>query len=185
VITDFNGQKVQSAQDLIAKIASTRPEESVNLVFMRETDASMERKTTSIKLGERPPSRNQTTSADDTRRKLPLDGVKEELKPFGLTLIEMTPALAATYKLEGQKGLVVKEINPASFIADVKMSNGSDALDENDVIQRVNRITVTDLKTFNDVTKNLKTGDAVVMHVMSTSRSGRTPQLKIVQFTVQ
>jgi len=184
VITEFNGQKVQNAQDLIAKVASTKPEESVNLVFMREAGASMERKTTIIKLGERP-SNNQTGNSDDTRRKLPLGGAKEELKPFGLTLVELTPALAAASKLEGQKGLVVKEINPASFIADVKMSNGSDALDEEDVIQRINRVTVTDLKTFNDVTKNLKTGDPVVMHVIGSSRMGRIPQLKIVQFTVQ
>jgi S1-C subfamily serine protease len=103
-----------------------------------------------------------------------------------LTLIELTPTLAATYNLEGQKGLYVKEINPASFIADVKMSNGSDALDKGDVIQRVNRVAVTDLKTFSDLARKLKTGDAVVMHVISgENRRGRTPQLKIVQFTVQ
>jgi S1-C subfamily serine protease len=96
----------------------------------------------------------------------------------------MTPILAATSKLEGQKGLVVKDINPTSYLADVKMSNGSGALNEGDVIQRVNRVAVTDLKTFNEVAKNLKTGDAVVMHVMSVGR-GQIPQLKIVQFTVQ
>jgi len=185
VITEFNGQKVQSAQDLIAKIASTKPEESVNLIYLRENGANMERKTAIIKLAERP-SNNRTADADDTRRKLPLNGIKEELKPFGLTLIELTPTLAATYNLEGQKGLYVKEINPASFIADVKMSNGSDALDKGDVIQRVNRVAVTDLKTFSDLARKLKTGDAVVMHVISSeNRRGRTPQLKIVQFTVQ
>jgi serine protease Do len=183
VITEFNGQKVQSAQDLISKVASTKPDESVNLVYMREAGTNLERKTTVIKLAERP-SLNQTASFDDSRRKLPL-GNKEEGKPFGLTLIELTPTLAAAAKLEGQKGLVVKDINPASYIADVKMSNGSDALDEGDVIQRVNRIAVPDLKTFNEVTKNLKTGDAVVMHVMSSNSRGRIPQLKVVQFTVQ
>jgi len=184
VIMEFNGQKVQGAQDLIAKVASTKPEESVNLVYLRENGANMERKTTIIKLAERP-LRNQSANADDTRRKLPIGGAKEESKPFGLTLVELTPTLAATSKLEGQKGLVVKEINPASFIADVKMSNGSDALDKGDIIQRVNRVAVTDLKTFNDLAKNLKTGDAVVMHVISGSQTGRSPQLKIVQFTVQ
>ena len=184
VITEFNGQKVKNHQDLITKIASSNPDETVNVTFFREAGAALERKTAVIKLGERPSS-NQTANSDDTRRKLPLGRANEETKPFGLTLVELTPTQAAASKLEGQKGLVVKEINPASFIADVKMSNGSDALNENDVIQRINRVTVTDLKTFNDVTKNLKTGDAVVMHVMSASRMGRSPQLKIVQFTVQ
>jgi serine protease Do len=184
VITEFNGQKIQSAQDLIAKVASTKPEESVPVIFLRENGANMERKTTTIKLAERPSS-NQTANADDTRRKLPVGGAKEELKPFGLTLTELTPALAANARLEGQKGLFVKEINPTSFIADVKMSNGSDALDEGDIIQRVNRVAVTDLKTFNDLARRLKTGDAVVMHVISSSRMARSSQLKIVQFTVQ
>ncbi len=183
VVVEFAGQKVQSAQDLISKVSSTRPDESVNMVYLRETGANIERKTTVIKLAERP-SNNVAANADETRRPLPLNNTREEVKPFGLTLTELTPALAANYKLEGQKGLLVKSINPASFIADVKSSTGGDALSEGDLIQRINRVAVTDTKSFNDVARNLKTGDAVVMHVLTMVR-GRLPQLKIVQFTVQ
>jgi serine protease Do len=183
VIVEFDGQKVENAQDLIAKVASTSPEKSVGLVYLRENGANVERKNTNIKLAERP-SRNQSGEVDEPK-KLPVNSVKEELKPFGLTLNELTPALITTYKLEGNKGLLVKEINPESFIADVKMSNGADALDEGDLIQRINRITVTNLKSFNDVAKTLKTGDPVVLHILSSNRSGRGGQLKIVQFTVQ
>lgn len=186
VVVEFNGQKVQSAQDLIAKVAATKPDEAVNMVYWREAGTGLERKSTMIRLAERP-SNNTTANADDTRRKLPVGGASapEEVKPFGLTLTELTPALAASSRLEGQKGLLVKDINPASFIADVKSSTGGDALDEGDLIQRINRVTVTDMKTFNDVARKLKTGDAVVMHVLSSVRAGRLPQLKIVQFTVQ
>lgn len=182
VVVEFNGQKIESAQDLIAKVASTSPDQSINVVYLREIGDKLERKTTAIKLAERP-SNNKAPETDE-RKKLPL-GPKEEVKPFGLTLTELTPALAASSKLEGQKGLVVKEINPASFIADVKMSNGTDALDEGDLIQRINRVSVTDLKSFNEIARNLKTGDAVVMHVLSKSNATRLAQLKIVQFTVQ
>lgn len=184
VIVEFNGQKIENAQDLIAKVASTSPEQSVAMVYLRENGTNVERKNTSIKLAERP-SNNRAANETDTRRKLPIGGETEEAKPFGLTLNELTPALTTTYKVEGQKGLLVKEINPASFIADVKMSNGADALNEGDLIQRINRVSVTDLKSFNDLAKNLKTGDAVVLHVLSSNRSGRGGQLKIVQFTVQ
>ena len=183
VLVEFNGQKISSAQDLIGKVASTKPDESVNVVYLRENGANIDRKTTVIKLGERP-SRNASASSDE-RRKLPVDGAKAELNPFGLTLTELTPQVAASYKLQGQKGLLVKEINPASFIADVKASNGLDALDEGDLIQRINRVSVTDLKTFNDVAGKLKVGDAVVMHVLSSNGAGRGTQLKIVQYTVQ
>lgn len=184
VILEFNGQKVEGAQDLIAKVASTSPEQSVNLVYLRDDGAKLEHKTTILKLAERP-SKNKSGGDDGTRRKLPIGGAKEEQKPFGLTLTELTPALVASYKLEGQKGVLVKEINPASYIADVKASNGADALDEGDLILRINRATVTDLKSFNDVAGRLKTGDAVVLHVLSNNRGGRGSQLKIVQFTVQ
>lgn len=185
VIVQMNGQPIANAQDLIAKIAQTPPDQSVAVAFFRENGNSMENKTATIKLAERPVS--PTASVDDNeRRALPVDGIKAEQKPFGLTLAELTPTLAAQYKLEGQKGLVVKEINPASFIADVKDSNGSDALDEGDLIQRINRVSVTDLKAFNEVVGKLKVGDPVVLHVLSYGPSQRgTPQLKIVQFTVR
>ena len=122
---------------------------------------------------------------DTVSKKLPVGGANDIQTPFGLTLTELTPALAATYKLDGQKGLVVRDINPASFIADVKMSDGNDALDEGDLIQRINRLNVLDLRSFNDVVAKLKAGDAVVLEVISYNRVTRTPQLKIVQFTVQ
>jgi serine protease Do len=183
VILEYNGQKVESAADLIGKVSATAPEETVNLVFMRETGARIERRTTTIKLSERP-SNNKVADPDDTSRRT-LGGNKEILKPFGLTLLELTPALISTYKLEMNKGLLVKEINPASFIADVKASNGADALGEGDLIQRINRTEVSDLKTFNEIAAKLKTGDAVVLHVLSNNRLGRGLQVKIVQFTVQ
>jgi S1-C subfamily serine protease len=102
-----------------------------------------------------------------------------------LTLLELTPALVSTYKLEAHKGLLVKEINPSSFIADVKAANGNDALGEGDLIQRINRTPVTDLKTFGEIAARLKTGDAVVLQVVGNNRSGRGGQMKIVQFTIQ
>jgi serine protease Do len=183
VVVDMNGQRVENAQDLIARVAATLPDQAITLGFLRENGANIETKSASIRLGERP---SRTVSdLDGDRRILPVDGTKAEQKPFGLTLAELTPALAATYKLEGQKGLVVREINPASFIADVKDSSGGEALGEGDLIQRVNRVGVTDLKAFNDVVSKLKIGDPVVLHVLTYSPAYRTTQLKIVQFTVK
>jgi len=65
------------------------------------------------------------------------------------------------------------------------VSNGAEAFAEGDLIRRINRVTVTDLKSFNSVVSKLKPGDAVVMEVISYSPSGRSAQLKMVQFTVQ
>lgn len=184
VIVEFNGQKVDGAQDLIAKVSSTSPENQVNLAYLRENGAGLDRKNVLIRLGERP---LRTNRADDegSRTKLPLEKAKEEAKPFGLTLVELTPTLAATHRLDGQKGLLVKEINPESYIADVKLSNGVDALGEGDLIQRINRVAVVDTKSFSDVVGSLKKGDAVVLHVLTYDVRSRGLQLKVVQFTVQ
>jgi len=184
VIVEFDGKTVENAQDLIAKVASATPDQSVSLYYLRENGQNVERKATSIRLGERP-SISRRAGDDGTPTKLPLNRANESLKPFGLTLTEITQALAATYKLEGQTGLIVKEINPESFIADVKASNGGDALGEGDLIQRINRVAVKDAKSFSDLVSRLKTGDAVVLHVLAYNPVTRSPQLKIVQFSVQ
>jgi serine protease Do len=183
VVLEFNGQKVENARDMIAKVAAAQPDQAVSVVYLREAGTNMERKTTSIKLGERP-SRDRV-SADDNTRKLPVNGSKDETKPFGLTLSELTPPLAAKYKLVGFKGVVVKEINPASFIADVKNSLGGVALGEGDLIQRINRVPVTDVKAFNETVSKLKVGDPVVLQIKAYNPQTRAVQLEIVQFTVK
>lgn len=184
IILEFDGKKIESAQDLIGKVSAAPPDKAVNLVYLRENGTKLERRSVLIKLSERP-SNNRAIGDDETRKKLPIDPLPEEYRPFGLTLAELTPALAETYKVGGMKGLLVRAINPASFIADVKTGNGFDAIFQGDLIQKINRNAVTDLKTFNDTVRSLKKGDAVVLHVWSSNRGTRTPQVKIVQFTIQ
>lgn len=183
IIVEFNGAQVSNAQDLIEKVASTEPNKEVSLVYLREIGSKLERRTTSIKLAERPS--NNVAGGVDTPTKLPVDGKVKPAEPLGLTLVEMSPQLAAMYKLEGEKGIIVRQINPASFIADVKNSNGTEALNEGDVIQRINRISVPDVKTFTDIAGSLKKGDAVVLHILNYNRLTRAAQQRIVQFTVR
>ena len=184
VILEFDNEKISSAPDLIAKVAATVPEKEVGIIFLREVGTNLERKTARVKLGERP-SNSKTADDEPAPTKLPVSDTKRPLEPFGLTLIELTPALAAVYKLEGAKGLIIKNINPASFIADVKNSNGADALIEGDLIQRINRVNVTDLKGFNEAANKLKKGDAVVLQVQTYDPRSRSLQYRIVQFTIQ
>lgn len=185
IVTEFNGQQVESAQDLIGKIASTPPDQTVSISFIRENGDKLDTKTASIKLRERPTSRTGRDDEDGERRVLPVDGVKADPKPFGLTLSELSPVLIEKYKIGTQKGLVVKEINPASFIADVKDSLGGEALGEGDLIQRINRVSVSDLKAFNETVSKLKPGDPVVLQIVSYNIRAGVQEMKIVQFTVR
>lgn len=183
VILNFNGEKVENAQDLIQKVAGTPPDQAVSVTYLREVGNKLERKTATIMLAERPS--NNKIIDDNEPRKLPLDNSAKVQQPFGMTLTELTPAVAKIYKLEGEKGLIVQNINPASYIADVRSSTGGDALSEGDLILRINRQPATDLKSFVEYVNNLKKGDAVVMHIVSFDRLRRTTQLSVVQFTVQ
>ncbi len=184
VIVEFDGKPVENALDLIAKVSGTAPEQSVAINYLREAGSRLERKTASLKLGERPAD-SRSSEDEPTPVKLPLERMPEDAKPFGLTLVELSADVAAQYKLGSQRGVFVKEINPESYIADVKVSTGSQGLGEGDIIVKINRTPVTDVKAFTALVNKLKTGDAVVMHVLNLSPKTRESFLKIVQFTVQ
>lgn len=184
IILEFGGEKVINAPDLAAKIAATTPEKEVNVVYLREVGNNLERKSALVKVAERPSS-DAVIDESGGAKKLSVSDTRKPLEPFGLTLIELTPQLAAVYKVTGEKGLIIKDINQASFIADVKNANGSDAFNEGDLIQRINRAPITDLKTFNDTVNKLKKGDAVVLQVQNYDLRSQSLQRRVVQFTVQ
>lgn len=182
VILEFDGKPIMSAQDLIARVSATSPENSVNVLLLRENGVSLDRKTVSLKLGERPPRR---LAAAETAPSKTSEPAKDLAKPFGLTLVELTPQAAADYQVEGQTGLFVKEINPESTIAEAKNSAGNEALGQGDIIQRINRVPVRDSKSFAEAVGKLIKGDAVVLHVVSVDSRTKATRLKIVQFTMQ
>jgi serine protease Do len=185
VIIEYNGEKVEGSQDLRLKIALTEPNKEVKITYLREVNNKLERLTTVAKIGERPSNSKTPLNGEDTPKKLPLNPNEPKLMPLGLTLQELTQPLATSNKLEGQKGVLIKEIDPASFIADVKDKSGRDAINEGDLIQRINRVTVTDLKSFNEIVGKLKMGDAVVFHIANYNPRYKSVQQRIVQFTVQ
>ena len=180
IVIEFDGQEIKGATDLIAKVAATKPESDVQVTFLREVGDKMERKTVAMTLAERNVANARTRGRN---RPAPVEPPVDETKPFGLTLTEVSAAMATSLKLEG--GLVVREINPASFIADVKLSNGVDALGRGDIIIRINRQPVKDQAAFAKIAAALKPGDPVVLHVLSPVPGGQTALLKYVQFTVQ
>ena len=183
VVVELNGKRIDSANDLIASVAATQPDQNVELVYMREIGNSMTRRTATLKLGERP-SNDRPDTEPSERRALPLDGPLP-VKPLGLTLVEYTPEMSKTFPYANAKGLIVKDIDLTSFVADVRNSLGAPAFVRGELIQKINRTTVTDLKSFTDVVSRLKIGDAVVINTLFYNPQLDTPQLKIIQFTVK
>jgi S1-C subfamily serine protease len=88
--------------------------------------------------------------------------------------------------LTGVQGLFVKEIDPNGLIAEIRIPpTGAAALQEGDVINRINRTNVTSLADFQGVLSGLKAGDPIVLNVTRKDARGDRLVPVIVQFTYQ
>jgi serine protease Do len=187
VIVEFEGSRVANSQDLIQKVASTPVGQAITLVFLRDVDGKLDRKTASIVLSERPS--NATREWIESSKAVPKDAdPKGNALHLGITLAELTPQLIAEKRLSGVHGLFIKDIDPNGLVAEVRVPpSNNPALIEGDVINRINKVPVNTLADFQRVLSGLKAGDPIVLNVTSTRRDGRTERQVpvIVQFTYQ
>jgi serine protease Do len=184
IITEFNGHAVLNAQDLIQKVASTPVGESATFTFLRDRDGKLEKMNASVVLGERPDPPQLGEVDEDTPPKTnPKESDSKNGLHLGLTLGELTQQLITDKHLAGVRGLYVKEVDPSGLAAELRAPNGQQALNEGDVITRINRVPVTTLADFQRVLSGLKTGDPIVLQVSRYVTNRVTT--RIVQFTYQ
>ena len=187
VIVEFEGSRVANSQDLIQKVASTPVGQSTTLVFLRDVDGKLDRKTVSIVLSERPS--NPTREWMESSKAVPKDAdPKGNALHLGITLAELTPQLITEKRLSGIHGLFIKDIDPNGLIAEVRVPpSNNPALIEGDVINRINKVPVNTLADFQRVLSGLKAGDPIVLNVTAIRRDGRAERQVpvIVQFTYQ
>src|SRR5437588_12689302 len=178
IIIEFNGQPVQDAQDLIAKVAGTAVGQTVSLAFLRDTDGKLQRHSVSVALSERP----DFAAVDETiTPKDKSDTAKTSSARLGLTLSELTPQLIADKHLQGVKGLYVKDVDPNGLAADVRPNE----VIPGEVVTRINRVPVTTLAEFQRVIDSLKPGDAIVLNLSRYDRRADRVVQRIVQFTYE
>ncbi|MEJ7618287.1 MAG: Do family serine endopeptidase [Pyrinomonadaceae bacterium] len=179
VIVELNNQPVLDSRDLMSRIASTPVGQTVQIVYLRDANGKMERRSASVAVAERPAPSSQmprdrihqtpkSKSAAENARPTPLR--------LGITLSELTPQLASERNLTGVRGLLIKDVDPSSIAAEA-------LLNENQVITRINRVPVTTLAEFERVVAALKPGDGIVLNV-SVYLGGRIEQ-RVIQFTYQ
>jgi serine protease Do len=179
VIVEFNGQPVQDAQDLIAKVAGAAVGQSVTIGYLRDTDGKLERHTTSVVLGERPDF--YARDGETTEPKDKGDAAKTTGARLGLTLSELTPQQINEKHLNGVKGLFVKEVDPNGLAADIRPLE----INPGEVVTRINRVPVATLADFQRVVDSLKPGDAIVLNLSRYDRASNRVVQRIVQFTYQ
>ena len=184
IIVEYNGQEVADAQDLINKVASTPVGQTVPVAYLREVNGKLERRTTSVTVGERPPRATAYLEDDSGGGKKsvvpvspkPNAGTTSDRPALGLTLSELTPQIANERNLKGVSGLFVKDIDQAGIAFDAGVQKYM-------VIQRVNRQPVSTIADFERIINALKPGDPIVMHIAA--YNGERVTQGIVQFTYQ
>ncbi len=185
IITEFNGQPVASAQDLIQKVASSPIGESAAFTFLRDREGKLEKHTANVVLGERPPPQQLGDSEEPAAPKAKEADPKGNGLHLGITLVELTQQFITEKRLTGVRGLYVKDVDPNGLAAEVRLASGAQALGEGDVITRINRVPVASLADFQRVLNGLKPGDPIVLHVATYSGVLKRVTTRIVQFTYQ
>jgi len=186
IITEFNGQPVANAQDLIQRVAASPVGESAAFTFLRDREGKLEKHTANVVLGERPPLQLLDNAEDDSApTKVKESEPKGNGLRLGITLTELTPQLMTEKRMTGLRGLYLKEVDPNGLAAEMRGVSGQQGLDEGDVITRINRVPVVTLADFQRVVNSLKSGDPVVLQVSRYIPNLKRVSTRIVQFTYQ
>jgi serine protease Do len=156
VITTINGTAVKSGNDLVNPIATAPIGSKVKITYFRdkqqkETNATVEDRTRVF-----PNTQGRLNSA-------PGEPVPAE---FGLHVESLTPERAQRVGVEGQKGVLVSEVEPASFADDIGFNPG-------DVISEVNGQAVASVDEYRKAAAKLHPGENIVFKVMRHSYNDR------------
>jgi len=156
VITSVNGHPVKNGNDLVNPIAQAPIGSKVKLTYIRDRQ-----------------EKEASATVEDRTRVFPnvagrLTDQPGEAAPseFGLHVEELTPERGHRVGVEGQKGVLVTEVEPASFAEDLGFARG-------DVIADINREGVTSVSAYRGAVSKLKPGDDVVFKVLRRQDSDR------------
>jgi serine protease Do len=157
VITTVNGKVVKTGNDLVNPIAQAPIGSKVKLGYVRDRQA-----------------KETTATVEDRTRVFPTQAGRMGDQPgesapaeFGLRVDSLTPDRASHLGMEGQRGVLVTDVDPASFADDLGFGRG-------DVITEINRQPVSSLDDYKKAVAALKPGENVVFKVLRRGDSDRT-----------
>ncbi len=143
IIIEYNGEKIRNRFDLSSKVANTLPGTTVKIKVLRDG----KEKTLKIKLGEYP------------EEEAVVSGEQEYKVDLGFKVQNLTPDIRKQLDIpEDVKGVVVSSVRMGSraFLAGLR---------EGDVILKVNRRTVENVREFKKVVNELKPGSPIALYV--------------------
>jgi serine protease Do len=157
VITEINGQPVHTGADLVNPIAQTAIGDSVRVHYVHNKQA----KEASLVVADRSKLFPQTAQNSEDQ---PEDA--ETPSQFGLHVEELTPDIAHKIGMSKVTGVVVLEVDPASFAEDIEFTRG-------DVITEINRAAINNIADYKNEMAKLKPGQDVLFKVARAGDGGR------------
>jgi len=142
VIVEFDGQPVQSAGQLRARVGILKPGTQVEVVVLRDG----KRKTFAVTLGKRSLSGRPVPTGPDV------------LKGLGFTVEDLTPELAEHLGYKGETGVVVTKVQTGSEAERQGITTGT-------LILQVNRRPVKNVRDFNRALQQGSKKDVVLLLV--------------------
>jgi serine protease Do len=142
VITAVNGRSVKTGDDLVSPITATRIGDSVRISYVRD------RKQLETSVGVADRAKLFPTAAGNQGDE---QGGEASPVDFGLRVEELTPEVERRLGLSVQKGVIVVEVQPASFAEEIGFTRG-------DVIFEANHESVSNIADWRRIIAKLKPG---------------------------
>ncbi len=140
VLKEFNGKKIEDAQQLPAMVAETPPGTKVKVGIIRDG----KEQTVEVKLGEMP---DEVTLAKT-----------DIIGDLGLTVQDITEEIAKHMEIDDTKGVIVTGVESGSTADDA-------GIRERDIIRQVNRNRIESLNEFREALKKGSADDSVLFLV--------------------
>lgn len=154
VIVEFNSKKIDEADDLLRAVQKTKPGTKTSIVVLRNN----EKKTLDIAVGKnRQATRSRSFSVMPPMA--PRVAVFSSSRRWGLDLSELNDQLGEYFGAPNGRGLLVERVE--------KKSNGEKAgFKAGDVITKVNKNAVEDMKDLSDALEDVEEGAKVEVEVL-------------------
>ena len=164
VIVEFNGRIIDDAGDLVRAVRKTKPGTSATIVVIRDND----KKSLSIAVG-KPRHSTHASAFAFTAPPLPRMPLLGATRRWGLQLSELNEQLGEYFGAPNGRGLLVEQVEKRSTGAKAGFKAG-------DVITKVNKESVEDLRDLSDALDDAQEGEKVQVEVL---RKGSTSTLTV------
>jgi serine protease Do len=179
IVISISGQRVKNVRELIRRIASLPVGSQASIVYIRKG----EQRTAAVTLEERQeaedgPLNNRDLPIDPRRfpERNPKSDEKPKIKPgLGVNAETLTPELARIRGLEGARGVYVVSVEPGSVAYEELMPD--------DLIVEINLRPIVIKDDFIKATRDLKSGDDIVLKVLRKER-GPMRRYEFISITI-